>query len=216
MQLVSLVGAVGAASAALIAWLAHVGTGWGATAQEQVQRLPGDDIFGAGVTRTTNAITIHAPAAAIWPWLVQMGQGRGGFYTYTWVENLLGAHITNLDSIDPALQSLEVGDRIWLTPRTYLGRPGQAWTVVEIVPEFALVLVQKPPANPMATTWTLALLPSGAGTRLLSRHCSPRPETTAKRAVSTFWAAGDFVMGRGMLRGIKQRAEALPSAAAGR
>ena len=69
------------------------------------------------MTRTTNAITIHAPAGAIWPWLVQMGQVRGSFYTYTWVENLLGAKITNLDSIDPALQNLEVGDRIWLTPR---------------------------------------------------------------------------------------------------
>jgi len=115
-QLAGLGGAVGTASAALIAWVAS-GRPLGATTQEQSQPLPGDDLFGSDVTRTTNAITIHAPAGAIWPWLVQMGQVRGSFYTYTWVENLLGAKITNLDSIDPALQNLEVGDRIWLTPR---------------------------------------------------------------------------------------------------
>jgi hypothetical protein len=57
---------------------------------------------------------------------VQIGRGRAGFYTYTWLENFIGADIHNNDYIDPKLQTLEVGDRIWLTPEHYLGRlPGQ-------------------------------------------------------------------------------------------
>ena len=61
-------------------------------------------------------MTIHAPPSGIWPWLVQMGQGRGGFYTHEWIENLLGADIHNADRVVSAWQRLEVGDKIRLTP----------------------------------------------------------------------------------------------------
>ena len=79
----------------------------------------------------TNAVTVAAPPQRVWPWIPQIGRGRAGFYTYTWLENVIGADIHNLDRIDPALQNLAVGDRIWLTPERYLGRvPGQAWRVL--------------------------------------------------------------------------------------
>ena len=84
--------------------------------------LPGDDLIPNGRTTATNAITIAAPPEDVWPWIVQIGRGRAGFYTYTWIENLLGADIHNLDRIDPQLQEHRVGDRIWLTPEKYLGR----------------------------------------------------------------------------------------------
>ena len=65
---------------------------------------------------TTYAITIAVLPENVWPWLVQIGRGRGGFYTYTAIERLLGADIVNLDRIDPSLETLEPGDRIWMTP----------------------------------------------------------------------------------------------------
>ena len=95
--------------------------------------MPGDEVLASAALQTTRAITIAAPAAEVWPWLVQMGQGRGGLYTYEWIENLLGAQIHNLDRIDPELQRLELGDHIRLTPELYLGRvPGQFYVVQEI------------------------------------------------------------------------------------
>lgn len=200
----------GTVTTTVIAVLARKGATWGSTPDERARHLVGDDTFGPDAVRTTNAITVDAPAETVWPWIVQIGRGRGGFYTYTWVERMVGADIRNLDHIEPAFQVLRVGDPVWLTPQTYLGRPGHAWTVTEVVPGRALALVQRPPDNPLPATWTLQLEPdAGNVTRLLSRHCSPRPATVAVRLVSTFWAAGEFVMVRGMLRGIKRRAEAV-------
>jgi hypothetical protein len=59
------------------------------------ESLPGDELVAGAKLKATHAITINAPAADIWPWLVQMGQNRGGFYSYTWLENLVGCHIRN-------------------------------------------------------------------------------------------------------------------------
>jgi hypothetical protein len=81
----------------------------------------------------------------------RIGRGRGGFYTYTAIERLLGAEIVNLDRIDPSLQSIKPGDRIWMTPERYLGRlPGQFWRVRQVQPVRALVLERKPPESPQA------------------------------------------------------------------
>jgi hypothetical protein len=84
-----------------------------------------------------------------------MGQGRGGFYTYEWVENVLGARIQNLDRIDPDLQELHVGDLIRLTPEVYLGRlPGQFYRVEEIRPGEALTMLQELPGGG-TSSWSL-------------------------------------------------------------
>ncbi len=84
--------------------------------------LAGDGLVPEAGHQTTRAIDIRAPVSQVWPWLIQMGQGRGGLYTYEWIENALGAQIYNLDRIDPEIQPLQVGDRIRLTPELYLGR----------------------------------------------------------------------------------------------
>jgi hypothetical protein len=63
---------------------------WGARPDEVSRKLPGDELLPGEGTVATRAITIDAPPAAIWPWLVQMGSGRGGVYTYDWIENLFG------------------------------------------------------------------------------------------------------------------------------
>jgi len=104
----------------------------GATSTEVARHLAGDDVIPGGRATATNAVTIDAAPAAVWPWIVQMGRGRAGFYTYFWIENLLGADIHNLDRIEPAFQTLGEGDRVWLTPERYLGRPGQYWQVRQV------------------------------------------------------------------------------------
>jgi hypothetical protein len=88
--------------------------------------LAGDDVDPGVRPTVTNAVSVAAPPQRVWPWLAQIGRGRAGFYTCTWFENLIGADIQNLDRIDPALQNLAVGHRIWLTPERYLAAcPGR-------------------------------------------------------------------------------------------
>ncbi|HSE26570.1 MAG TPA: hypothetical protein VLB68_33185, partial [Pyrinomonadaceae bacterium] len=90
---------------------------WGATDEEVQEHLIGDELAPSPKLKATHAITINAPATDVWPWLVQMGQTRGGFYSYTWLENLVGCHMRNADEIDPEWQELKVGDKVWLHPK---------------------------------------------------------------------------------------------------
>jgi hypothetical protein len=112
-------------------------TRWGTTETELQQRLPGDDLVPDVREQLTYAITINAKASAIWPWLVQIGQGRGGWYSYEWLENVLGADIHNVDRIYPEWQNLKVGDRV----RMYREGSGPPpYEVAALEPERALVL----------------------------------------------------------------------------
>jgi len=88
---------------------------WGATTEEAGSRLPGDELLEEANGVSTRAITIDAPAAAVWPWLAQMGPSpRGGAYTYDWIENLLGLDMHSVDRVLPEFQHPEVGDTIGL------------------------------------------------------------------------------------------------------
>jgi hypothetical protein len=145
-----------------------------------------------------------------------MGQGRGGLYTYTWVENALRADIHNLDHIDPDLQHLRVGDRVRLTPDPYLTRiPGQYYTITEVQPGEALVMLQQLPTGATAS-WSFVLRAQGsAETRLLVRARASQPRRASARILRALelllLEPGYFVMERGMLLGIKRRAEKLPA-----
>jgi len=72
---------------------------WGTIGDETTRPLPGDDFAEESNTPATHAIIINASAEEVWPWLVQMGQGRGGFYSYTWLENLVGCQMKNANQI---------------------------------------------------------------------------------------------------------------------
>src|SRR6195256_2783466 len=86
---------------------------WGATTAEATARLPGDELLEHPDAVSTRAVTIDAPAAAVWPWLAQMGPSpRGGAYTYDWVENLLGLDMHSVDRVPPDFQHPQVGDTI--------------------------------------------------------------------------------------------------------
>lgn len=175
---------------------------YSATDAERRERLPGDEIVAQPHAGYTLAITINADASDIWPWLVQMGQGRGGFYTHEWVENLLGAHIDNVDRIVPGWQQLELGDMIRLTPDPYLGQPGQLMTVADLWPLRALVFRQTVP-NGTLGSWAFVLRPQLDGsTRLLLRRRGERPSLMDR----LLWP-GYLYMDRGMLHGIRERAE---------
>ena len=100
---------------------------WGATAEEAARRLPGDALLEPADIVATRAIRIHAPPSAIWPWLVQMGPGRAGAYTYDWIENLFGLNMHSADQVVPEWQQPEVGDVL----RSREGRPGMRVEILE-------------------------------------------------------------------------------------
>jgi hypothetical protein len=189
---------------------------WGTESEEAAEPLPGDELVPVSHLQTTRAIEIEVPPADVWPWLVQMGQGRAGLYTYEWIENVIGAKIRNLDRIDPDLQQLEVGDRIRLTPDVYLGRiPGQFYRVEELDPECALTMLQALPRGGLSS-WSFVLRPGeGFSSRLIVRCRASVPLSRLERV--SRWVEllllepGYFVMERGMLLGIKQRAERRPA-----
>ena len=108
----------GLASAKIIyyVWLRPRHLRWGATAREAQQALPGDEETWNVKGQSTRAITIYAPASEVWKWLVQIGQDKGGFYSYTWLENLVGCRMRNADHILPQFQHIQVGDEVWLHP----------------------------------------------------------------------------------------------------
>ena len=173
---------------------------WGATPGEADRRLPGDELLEDADIVATRAITIDAPPSAVWPWLVQMGPGRGGAYTYDWIENLLGLDIHSTDRILPEFQHVEVGDVLGFRP----GEPGMRVEILE--PEH----VYSSRAEDGKWVWTFVLDASNGGTRLLSRNrIATRGASLGGKLGMLVMEPGSLVMERKMLLGIKQRAEAL-------
>jgi hypothetical protein len=210
------VAAAGAAVAAAYSFLArpwHLR--WGTQKNEPEAAYPGDDLIPEPKLNATHAITIEAPISQVWPWLVQIGQGRGGFYSYDWLENLMGLNIHTADRILPEYQTLKVGDQIPLAPNSF-GIP-----VAILDPEKTLVLHGDtrldsgaiPTMNPgdfLAVTWAWYLTPLNAhSTRLVERwRCDWNASPQNWLYMRIFLEPGAFVMERKMLLGIKQRAEA--------
>ena len=123
-------------------------------------------------TTTTYAVTVNASVDTVWAWLVQIGQDRGGMYSYEWPENLFGLDIHNADQIRTEWQHLAAGDAVRVVPRGKLGmRDGYAFRVALVDPPRALVLRQLPPEHPWDSTWAFLLVPESADRcRLLSRR----------------------------------------------
>jgi hypothetical protein len=173
---------------------------WGATDEEAARTLPGDELLEDAAVVSTRAITIDAPPSAVWPWLVQMGSGRGGAYTYDWIENLFGLEMRSADAIHPEWQNLAVGDVI----------PGKAslpgMRVEVLDPERALASR----SEDGTWVWAFVLDNLDGRTRLLSRNRIAMPEPSlGDRIGMAVMEPGSLVMERKMLRGIKERAERL-------
>lgn len=178
---------------------------WGATDEEVRASLPGDGLIDNSHLMATRAVAIRADPAEVWPWLTQLGQGRGGFYSYDRVENLVGCHIHSADRILPQFQAVEVGDEVRLHPDVPLA-------VAQVQPGHALVLRGGVPMGPAAApydfTWAFVLRPgSGGTTRLVVRE---------RYGYAPWWSAllvgpveaVSAAMSRRMLNGIRDRVEA--------
>lgn len=181
---------------------------WGVTDEELARNKPGHDLAPEPAVHSTQAVTIDVPPEDVWPWLVQIGQGRAGFYSYDWLEQLVGADIHNIDRIIPEYQALAEGDEVRLAPKDYpLGSP-DSWPVVADIEENRHIVL-RPPTDPPSYVWTFLVEPTDEnGTRLISRMRSPRESSTLDRLVDALtWDPAHFLMQRRMLLGIKERAE---------
>ncbi len=179
---------------------------WGTSAVERASTLPGDEFVPVAHYRIDHGITIDAPPEIVWPWLIQIGQDRGGFYSYTKLENAVGAKITNANRIIPNWQQRQVGELVPTVPENYLGgvfgsRLG--CKVLTVVPGEALVL----------EGWgAFVVLPTiDNKTRMLIRTRGLGTPSFAGVLEAPFrvlvYEPAHLIMERGMLVGIKQRAE---------
>jgi hypothetical protein len=181
---------------------------WGASADELRWTLPGDDLVPQPKWHYTRAITIDAPAAEVWAWLVQIGIGRGGLYSYEGLENLAGCNLHNADRILPEYQDLQAGDEIKIHPKA----PGMNVAIVEAGHYLLIHNDNRKAGVPsyIHTTWLLYLHEvDPVTTRLISRGRNDySPQLTNKLWMGPLFVEPmGFVMERKMLLGIKQRAE---------
>jgi hypothetical protein len=164
---------------------------WGAEPEDERRELPGDELLPQDGIQILHAVTINAPVENVWPWLAQLGQDRGGFYSYEWLENLAGCEMKNADRIHPEWQHRELGEAVHLHPagglRVTVFQPGRALGL---------------------EGWgTFALEPvSSDRTRLIARGGMPRGVGAV--AYGLLMEIPHFVMERRMLLGIRERAEA--------
>jgi len=170
---------------------------WGATGEEATSPLPGDELLEDADGVATRAITINAPASAVWPWIAQMGPWpRGGAYTYDWVENLLGLNMHSVDRVLPEFQNPQVGEGF--------GYGANMMTFERVEPEHVLA-TRSSDGN---WVWTFILEERDGETRLISRNRFRLPRLKDKIGMVPM-EPGSLVMERKMLHGIKQRAERL-------
>ena len=211
---------------------------WGVDPEESLMALPGDDLVPDANVSETRAIDIDAPPDAVWPWLVQMGYGRGGWYSYDAIDMKGGS----LDRIDPSLQGLAEGDLVPVAPdaafQARVLEPGHALVLyadeamMEEQAEAAKTrrdageAVDEAPVNLRATgrampsmagfaaSWAIVVRELDDGrTRLTERMRvkMPTPSGGGQAVAGEAFGFGVFAMTRKQMLGIKRRAESLPS-----
>ena len=175
---------------------------WGATEEEVAATYPGDELVPEPADFTNRAVTINAPPEDIYPWIMQLDAEKGGWYSYTWLEtNLLNCPIVNADRIHAEWQDRAVGDLVKMCP----GESGPPpYIVAQLYPDQAMVMGHQEDGE-WSDIYQFVIVPQTDGTsRLILRSRSMMS--------GGFWTImhpGFFIMERGMLLGIKQRAEAL-------
>lgn len=184
---------------------------WGATDDEVAARLPGDWIVNDVGSEQTHAITIDRPIEAVWPWLAQLGQNRGGFYSFDVLENLVGCSMPTDDVLRADHQSWAVGDRLWMYPADKAGGIGFA-ILREYIPDRALAFGTHVPgaANDVDSgSWTFLLRKiDPSRTRLIVRSRARPSPTRLGRAFDRFvFSPAHFTMERRMMIGLREVAE---------
>jgi len=184
---------------------------WGATDREVAAEWPGDDLSAGAGTVTTRAVTIHAPAEKVWPWIVQLGQDRAGWYSYRLLENIVGCRMPRVHRVVPELQHRDVGDKVWMYPANRLNGIGHS-VVARVEPRRALVLATMSMGNSSVTSdasQSFLLDPIDvSSTRLIMRGRGPIPESLAWRLFdSALFQPIHFAMERRMMLTIKALSE---------
>jgi hypothetical protein len=184
---------------------------WGATDEEVKRMLPGDELVPHADVVETRVVTVNATPAAIWPWLVQIGQGKAGYYSYERLENLAGLKMKNAEGINPDWQHLQVGDIVPAEPG------GKGFKVVALEHGRALVLGGREGDTGVFEgfthmfpefSWAFVIAPlDSEHTRLISRFRSLSRPSFWNRLTSIFFEPIEFLMTSRMLLGIKKRAE---------
>jgi hypothetical protein len=166
--------------------------------------LPGDELMSRADLTATRAVSIQVEPDAVWPWVAQLGQGRGGFYSYDFLENVIGCNMHSADRVMPEFQNITIGDDVRLAPQVGL-------VIASLDPGRSLVLRggipigNSPPSYDFTWAFTLRDGPDDT-TRLLVRERYTYTRPWARMLVEPTEALS-FVMSRKMLRGIKDRAE---------
>ena len=188
---------------------------WGTTADESAKTWPGDELSPKATEVTTRAVTIDAPADGVWAWVIQLGQDRAGFYSYTWLENLFRCAMPSVEHIVPEWQDRTLGDIVWLArPDRYRGEARQK--VIRI--DRGRVLSLASPADwgrlvrretSLGGTWTFILVPiDQRHTRLVVRSRGPEaPSYLGRLFWVTVFEPAHFIMERKMMLRIKALAE---------
>jgi hypothetical protein len=175
---------------------------WGATPLETQRHIPGDEVIPHPELEATRAVSILAPPENVWPWLVQMGFGRAGFYSYDAIDN---GGTPSADRIIPEFQAMQVGDFMPLDPS------GGGFVVSEMDPPRSLVLTVPDmemfgASGRVVVTFSLESV-GPRTTRLVCRLRAEFGRNVRSRLYYALFEPGDFVMMRKMLLGIKDRAE---------
>lgn len=188
-------------AAAGLSWLCFVDpllSNWGAWAEERGKALPGDNWVKIPQTVRTRAIRIQAQPDAIWPWLLQLGSGRGGFYTFELIERLRSLNHQAGHQLEPKLQQLQLGDQIALAQNIKL-------QVLDIQAEKSLVL-GSPDPEPHAWSWAFVIEPESAySSRLLVRERYGRVNSRGLYLLHRLVLLIDNLMSWKMLKGIQAR-----------
>lgn len=181
---------------------------WGATRAEDAKSLPGDELTSNPTLRWTNAITVDVPPEKVWPWIAQIGDSRGGFYSYTFIENKVGALTgasdyqvvyTNASAVHPEWQDPQPGDTLI-----------EGSLKVREVEAGRHLLADSIQPSPFLWIWGWNLEPieNGSATRLIVRFTIEVPDASGGNPVMNFMLnVGGFVMQQNMMQGIKLRAE---------
>jgi hypothetical protein len=169
---------------------------WGATDEEAARSLPGDLVVSGRAYVATRAITIDARPGDVWPWIVQMGSGRAGWYALDRLDN---GGVPSAEEIIPELQNLRVGDLIPMVPGKDVGP-----RVLEIEPERRMLWTTD---DEFSWEWVLEPL-DDERTRLISRIRERYPPLLSRKMLYALVASsGDILMAWTQLKGIKRRAE---------
>ena len=174
---------------------------WGATRAEISATLPGDELVPEPASYINRAITIQAAPEQIYPWIVQLGADKGGWYSLTVLEGMINCPMVNADSIHPEWQNLQVGDPVKMCAGDFAPPP---YEVVQLIPNRAIVLGHQENGK-WVDLYQFAFLPQPDGTsRMILR--------TRTMMTGGFWSVihpGVFLMETGLLKGVKARAELL-------